>query len=42
MTGSSDFHGTNKPIAIGANLTDPAALDAIRDRAASPGSLGLR
>jgi predicted metal-dependent phosphoesterase TrpH len=36
ITGSSDFHGTNKPIPIGANLTHPAALDAIRDQAASP------
>jgi len=28
-TGSSDFHGTNKTVSVGANLTDPAALDAI-------------
>ncbi|GAA1800446.1 PHP domain-containing protein [Luedemannella flava] len=29
VTGSSDFHGANKPIPIGANLTSPASLDAI-------------
>jgi predicted metal-dependent phosphoesterase TrpH len=29
-TGSSDFHGTNKAIPIGANLTDPSAFDALR------------
>jgi 3',5'-nucleoside bisphosphate phosphatase len=36
-TGSSDFHGTNKTVPIGANLTDPAVLAAIR-AAASPRS----
>jgi predicted metal-dependent phosphoesterase TrpH len=30
VTGSSDFHGANKTVAIGANLTDPEALAAIR------------
>jgi predicted metal-dependent phosphoesterase TrpH len=29
-TGSSDFHGTNKTVPIGANLTPPEVLDAIR------------
>jgi hypothetical protein len=28
-TGSSDFHGTNKPTPIGANLTDPAVFEAL-------------
>ena len=32
-TGSSDFHGTNKPTPIGANLTDPAVFAAIKDAA---------
>jgi 3',5'-nucleoside bisphosphate phosphatase len=26
-TGSSDFHGSNKTVALGANLTDPAVLE---------------
>jgi hypothetical protein len=30
VTGSSDFHGANKTVTIGANLTDPEALAAIR------------
>jgi len=29
-TGSSDFHGANKPTPIGANLTDPAVYEALR------------
>ncbi len=28
-TGSSDFHGTRKPVALGEHLTDPAAYEAI-------------
>jgi predicted metal-dependent phosphoesterase TrpH len=32
-TGSSDFHGTNKPVPIGANLTTPEAFEALRARA---------
>lgn len=28
-TGSSDFHGTNKPVPLGANLTDPVAYERI-------------
>jgi predicted metal-dependent phosphoesterase TrpH len=31
-TGSSDFHGANKPTPIGANLTDPAVFAALRER----------
>lgn len=30
VTGSSDFHGTNKTVRLGANLTDPEVLDEIR------------
>jgi predicted metal-dependent phosphoesterase TrpH len=30
VTGSSDFHGTNKTVALGANLTSPDVLDRIR------------
>jgi 3',5'-nucleoside bisphosphate phosphatase len=30
VTGSSDFHGTNKTVPIGAHLTDPEVLAAIR------------
>jgi predicted metal-dependent phosphoesterase TrpH len=30
VTGSSDFHGTNKTVTLGANLTDPAVLTEIR------------
>jgi predicted metal-dependent phosphoesterase TrpH len=29
-TGSSDFHGANKPTPIGANLTDPMVYEALR------------
>ena len=29
VTGSSDFHGSNKTVALGANLTDPAAYEKI-------------
>jgi hypothetical protein len=27
VTGSSDFHGTNKTVALGAHLTAPAAYE---------------
>lgn len=30
VTGSSDFHGTNKTVELGANLTSPEVLDRIR------------
>jgi len=30
VTGSSDFHGSNKTVRLGANLTDPEVLDEIR------------
>jgi 3',5'-nucleoside bisphosphate phosphatase len=30
VTGSSDFHGTNKPVPLGANLTAPEALERLR------------
>lgn len=33
VTGSSDFHGSNKTVALGANLTDEAVLEAIVERA---------
>lgn len=33
MTGSSDFHGANKSTRLGAHLTEPAAYQAIVDRA---------
>jgi 3',5'-nucleoside bisphosphate phosphatase len=33
MTGSSDYHGTNKVIRLGQETTDPAQLDAIAERA---------
>ncbi len=33
VTGSSDYHGTNKTTAIGAEATAPAALEAIVERA---------
>jgi predicted metal-dependent phosphoesterase TrpH len=33
VTGSSDFHGTNKSVPIGANLTAPEAFAALRARA---------
>jgi predicted metal-dependent phosphoesterase TrpH len=32
-TGSSDYHGLNKPIAIGANTTHPSVYDALVSRA---------
>jgi 3',5'-nucleoside bisphosphate phosphatase len=32
-TGSSDFHGTNKPTPIGAHLTTPEAFETLRARA---------
>jgi predicted metal-dependent phosphoesterase TrpH len=35
-TGSSDFHGTNKTVPIGANLTDPEVLQAIKAAARPP------
>ena len=30
VTGSSDFHGTNKTVAIGANLTAPSSYEKVR------------
>ena len=33
VTGSSDFHGANKTVALGANLTEPEVLGEIRRRA---------
>ncbi|CRK61750.1 COG0613, Predicted metal-dependent phosphoesterases (PHP family) [Alloactinosynnema sp. L-07] len=33
VTGSSDYHGTNKTIALGAETTSPEMLDAIAERA---------
>ena len=33
VTGSSDFHGANKTVALGAHLTAPGAFEQIRDRA---------
>jgi hypothetical protein len=35
VTGSSDYHGTNKTIPIGAETTDPAQLEALLARTAS-------
>ena len=35
VTGSSDFHGANKPVRLGANLTPPEVLDQIRAAARS-------
>jgi predicted metal-dependent phosphoesterase TrpH len=35
VTGSSDFHGTNKTVPLGANLTAPDVFDAIRAAARS-------
>jgi 3',5'-nucleoside bisphosphate phosphatase len=29
VTGSSDFHGSNKTVRLGAHLTDPEVLDRI-------------
>jgi predicted metal-dependent phosphoesterase TrpH len=36
VTGSSDFHGANKTVALGAHLTEPAALAEIRRQATRP------
>lgn len=36
VTGSSDFHGTNKAVRLGANLTAPAVLDQIKAAARPP------
>jgi 3',5'-nucleoside bisphosphate phosphatase len=36
-TGSSDFHGANKPVRLGACLTDPAQYDALVERATGAG-----
>jgi len=33
VTGSSDFHGANKTVALGAHLSAPGAFEQIRDRA---------
>ncbi|GGP61038.1 phosphatase [Saccharothrix coeruleofusca] len=33
VTGSSDYHGTNKTVRLGAETTSPEVLDAIADRA---------
>lgn len=33
MTGSSDYHGTGKPNALGEHLTDPDVLAAIEEAA---------
>jgi sugar phosphate isomerase/epimerase len=35
VTGSSDYHGTNKTTPIGAETTDPAQLEALLARTAS-------
>jgi predicted metal-dependent phosphoesterase TrpH len=39
VTGSSDFHGENKPVRLGANLTDETAYDALVARATGLGVL---
>ena len=41
VTGSSDFHGANKTVALGANLTEPAVLggDPSAGRAAAVGTM---
>lgn len=36
-TGSSDFHGSNKQVSIGAWLTDPDAFDGLRERVNATG-----
>ncbi len=41
-TGSSDYHGTNKPTPIGARLTDPAALRAAAGAAGRAPPVGGR
>jgi hypothetical protein len=33
VTGSSDFHGTNKTVALGAETTDPAVYEQLLDQA---------
>ena len=33
VTGSSDFHGANKPVRLGQHLTDEPAYAALRERA---------
>jgi hypothetical protein len=33
VTGSSDFHGANKTVALGANLTSPDVLEQIQGAA---------
>jgi hypothetical protein len=30
VTGSSDFHGTNKTVVLGANLTEPSVFQQIK------------
>ena len=35
VTGSSDYHGTNKTTPIGAETTDPAQYEALLARAAA-------
>jgi hypothetical protein len=37
VTGSSDFHGANKTVALGAHLTAPEAYEKIRAAARAPG-----
>lgn len=39
-TGSSDYHGTNKPIRLGDETTSPDMLDAIAERAAGVAIVG--
>lgn len=36
VTGASDYHGLGKPNGLGENLTEPAVLEAIEERAALP------
>jgi predicted metal-dependent phosphoesterase TrpH len=38
VTGSSDFHGANKTVVLGANLTDPEAFSQIQAAARPPAS----
>ncbi|MBW4719311.1 PHP domain-containing protein [Saccharothrix obliqua] len=40
VTGSSDYHGTNKTVRLGAETTSPDVLDAIADRATGSKVLG--
>jgi hypothetical protein len=37
VTGSSDYHGTKKPNPLGENLTAPAQLERILERASGHG-----